>query len=157
MAVDKFMSNGTQKGFSMIELLVAIGIITVTLTSLLGVINFSLRLMILTKETTLATVMVQEGFEAVRSIRDNDWTKLIDGNHGLTSVAGEWDFLGTENVISGFTRKILIESVSRNPATDDIEETYNSSNNDPDTKKIIAIVSWKGKEIKIATYLTNWK
>ena len=76
MAVDKFMSNGTQKGFSMIELLVAIGIITVTLTSLLGVINFSLRLMILTKETTLATVMAQEGFASVMSIRDKYCTKF---------------------------------------------------------------------------------
>lgn len=150
MAVVK---NKKQKGFSTIELLVVIGIITVTLASLLGVINISLKLMILTKETALATATAQEGLEAVRSIRDNNWAELIDGNHGLTiTAAGDWDFSGTDNVIGSFTRTILIESVFRNPTTDNIEAT---GTNDPDTKKITAIVSWKDKEIRITTYLTK--
>ena len=146
-----------KKGISVIEILIAITIITIALASVLSLANFSLKAASFNKETTKANAISQEAMEAVRSIRDSDWTKLTPGSHGLTSAAGFWDFAGTEDVINGFTRTILIENVSRDPTTDNIEITYNPANNDPNTKKITATVSWKSKEVKIITYLTNWR
>jgi len=145
------------KGVSIVEILIAMTIIIIALASILSLATFSLKAASLTKETTKANAISQEAMEAVRSIRDSDWAKLTPGSHGLTSAAGFWDFTGTENVINGFTRTILIENVSRDPTTDNIEITYNPANNDPNTKKITATVSWKSKEVKIITYLANWK
>jgi type II secretory pathway pseudopilin PulG len=146
-----------KKGISIIEILIVIAIITTALVSLLGIASFSLRISTQIKENTLAVNLSQEAMEAVRNIRDSDWTKLTNGNHGLTNTGGYWDFAGTENVINGFTRTILIENTSRDPTTDDIEITYNPANDDTNTKKVTITVSWKNKEIEIVTYLTNWK
>lgn len=142
------------KGFSIIEILVAIFIIAITLTSLLGLTNSSLKTSILIKETTQSVNLAQEAMEAVRSIRDGDWNKITNGNHGLTSTGGYWDFDGTENIINSFSRTVLIENTQRD-TNDNIVE--NGGTNDPDTKKIIVTVSWKNKETELVTYLTNWK
>lgn len=142
------------KGFSIIEILVAIFIIAITLTSLLGLTSSSLKTSILIKETTQSVNLAQEAMEAVRSIRDGDWNKITNGNHGLTSIGGYWDFDGTENIINSFSRTILIENTQRD-TNDNIVE--NGGTNDPDTKKIIVTVSWKNKETELVTYLTNWK
>jgi len=149
--------NKIEKGISIIEILIVIAIITIALVSLLGVATFSLKISILIKENTQAVNLAQEAIEATRNIRDSNWTKLTNGNHGLTNAGGYWEFIGTENVINGFTRTILIENVSRNPITDDIETTYNPANNDQNTKKATITVSWQDKKVEIVTYLTNWK
>jgi len=143
-----------KKGIAVIEILIVIAIITITLTSILGLTNFSLKASILAKETTQAVNLAQEAIEAVRSIRDGNWDKMANGNHGLTNAGGNWDFEGTENIINEFTRTVLIEGVQRD-ANDNIIESGGTS--DPDTKKITATVSWKEKEREIITYLTNWK
>ena len=144
----------TKKGVSIIEILVAIAIITITFTSLIQLAIFSLKVAWFNKEQTEAINLAQEAVEATRSIRDSDWSKITPGSHGLINTAGYWDFQGTENIINGFNRVIKIENVSRDPATDNID---NSTNDDPNTKKIISAVSWKNKKIEIVTYLTNWK
>ena len=158
------------KGIFTIEILVAVAIITVTLTSLLGLVGFSLRAAALTKETFLANELTKGAIEAVRNIRDGDWDKMTNGNHGLTNAGGFWDFTGTEDTINGFTRTILIEDVYRDntpgdsEATDDIETDgiiEGSDYLDFNTKKITVTVSWQEKgrshQIEIVTYLTNWK
>ena len=163
MAIIKFREK---KGISIIEILIVIAIIIIALTSLLSIVTLSLKISIQIKERTQAVNLAQEAVDAVRSIRDNDWTKLTNGNHGLTNAGGYWDFVGTENIINGFSRKILIEDVYRDntpgdsEATDDIETDgiiEASDYLDPDTKKITATVSWKERKVEIVTYLTNWK
>lgn len=143
-----------KKGVSIIEILVVTAIITIAFTSLIQLAIFSLKVAWSNKEQTEAINLAQEAVEASRSIRDSDWTKITPGSHGLTNTAGYWDFQGTENIINGFTRVIKIENVSRDPVTDNID---NSANDDPNTKKIISAVSWKNKKIEIVTYFTNWK
>lgn len=133
---------GNKKGISLIEILIVVAIILITLTSLLGVAVFSLKLSTLVKNTTIAVNLAQEAVEVTRSIRDSDWNKITNGNHGLTNTGGYWDFAGTENIINGFTRTVLIEDVQ--PV-------------DPETRKVIVTVSWENKKIEIITYFTNWK
>ena len=150
--------NGN-KGISIIEILVVVAILAVTLTTLLGLINFSLGINDLSRQTTQANGLVQEAMEAVRSIRDNaGWQQIVNGNHGLINTAGKWSFSGTENIIGGFARIILVEDAHRD-AGDNIVESGGTP--DSDTKKITAFVSWSGRgqnhNIEIVTYLTNWK
>lgn len=156
MFIMKWKDN--KKGILVIEVLIVVAIITIGLSNLLGLTEFSIRGSNLAKETAKALNLTKEAIEATRSIRDGDWDKMIGGNHGLTNADGYWDFEGTENIIDEFTRTILIENVQRD-TNDNIVES--GGTNDLDTKKITVIISWyeKGKirQIEIPTYLTNWK
>lgn len=152
------------------EILIAIGIITIALISLLGVTAFSLQISTLTKETAQAEILARGAVEAIRSFREaTDW-----GVNGLGVLnTGEnnpykpqldngvnppkWDLVLGQETINNFTRKIVFQRVSRDPATGNIESVYNPANDDSDTRKAAASTSWKNKKIEIITYFTNWK
>lgn len=142
-----------------IEILVVTAILAITLTTLLGLANFSLGVQTLARQTTQANELAQEAMEAVRSIRDNSgWGQIVNGSYGLASAGGRWSFSGSNNLISGFTRTIVIEDAFRN-GQDNIVKS--GGVNDPDTKKITVSVSWSEKggthNIELKTYLTNWR
>jgi len=164
------------KGISTIEIIIVVAIITVAFTSLLGVLSFSLNIATLTKETNQANFLAQETVEAVRNFRDGTiWD--TDGVGVLATSTSyhpeksgsplRWTFPlppdppNGEETIGGFTRGVIFEKVSRDPTDYDIEEIYNSSNDDSDTRKVIVNISWefqgKTKNVELVTYLTNWK
>lgn len=134
-------------------------ILAITLTTLLGLANFSLGAQTLARQTTQANELAQEAMEAVRSIRDNSgWGQIVNGSYGLVSTGGRWSFSGSNNPISGFTRTIVIGDAFRD-SQDNIVES--GGVNDPDTKKITVSVFWSEKSgthnIELKTYLTNWR
>ena len=170
MAIIKKLKN--EKGLSIVEILIIAAIIAIALTSLLGIATFSLKIATLEREVTQANILAQETMEAVRNFRDEtDWNNddPQDQYDGLGIIATgvafhpekssdtppKWMLIQGEETI-GFTRKVVFEDVSRD-GNDDIEQTYNPNNDDPDSKKIIVTVSWKDKEVEIITYFTNWK
>lgn len=152
------------KGISVIEILIVIAVIAIALTSLLGVISYSIRISNLIRETTQANATAQEVMEAVRNFRDGTtWN-----TNGLGSLAtgvayypkksadipAKWTLVRGEEIINGFKRKVIFNEVQRD-ASDNIVET--GGTNDPNAKKVTVFVSWQDKEVKIITYLTNWK
>jgi len=63
-----------KKGIAVVEILIVVGIIAITISSLLSVVVFSLKLSASVKETTTADALAQEMVEAVRNFRDGtDW------------------------------------------------------------------------------------
>ena len=161
------------KGVSIIEILVIVSIITFALVSILGVAVFSLKVSLLTKETSKAKNIAEGTLEAIRNYRDNvDWDNddLVDKYDGLgivdTSpyhleksgdVPPKWMLISGSDTIDDFNREIVFEYVSRDPFSNDIEDPYNPANKDSDTKKAIVTISWKDKQIQLSTYFTNWK
>ncbi len=153
-----------KKGIAVVEILIAIGIIAIIISSLLGVVVFSLKLSASIKETTTADALAQEIVEAVRNFRDGtDWDSdglgiLNTGSAYYPEKSGDtppaWMLVEGEEVINGFVRKVVFVDVMRD-ANDNIVES--GGTNDPDTRKIIATVSWESKKVEIITYFTNWK
>ncbi len=153
------------KGISTIEILVVVAIITIALTSLLGVVAYSLKISTSIKETNLANFLAQETMEAVRNFRDGtDWNNNGLGNLTVaaayysqksTDIPPKWILVQGQETIDGFVRKVIFERVSRD-INDNIETIYNPANDDPNTRKTTVKVSWQDKEIKLVTYLTNW-
>jgi type II secretory pathway pseudopilin PulG len=153
-----------KKGISIIEILIVVAIIIVALISIFGLIIFSLRVSTLMKETAQANNLAQETIEAVRNFRDGtDWD--INGLETLTfgvsyypQKSGDsppkWELVTGEEMIDGFTRKVVFNEVYRD-ANDNIIETGGTS--DSNTKKLTATISWKDKKVEIITYLTNWR
>ncbi len=156
--------HNKKKGIAVVEILIVVGIIAITTSTLLGVVVFSLKLSATVKETTIADALAQELVEAVRNFRDGtDWDTdglgtLNSGvNYYSEQTAGSpptWILtLGTET-INNFTRKVVFENVMRD-ANDNIVES--GGTNDPNTMKVIATVSWESRKVEIITYFTNWK
>ena len=139
-----------QKGQVLVELIVAIGIFIVIVSSLLFLVLNSYETGRLAAELTQANFLAEEGLEATRSIRDNSWDGLIEDLHGLAiSLTGNWIFQGSEEDISdqlraGAKRTIHIETIDLN------------------TKRITSNVNWyftedKLQGISLVTYLSNWQ
>jgi len=61
------------KGFSLMEVIIAIAIITTALISIMVLITFSISSIRVAKSKIIATNLAQEGLEIVRNIRDSNW------------------------------------------------------------------------------------
>lgn len=156
------------RGFTLVEVIVAIGIISLVSVGVMFGISLNLTSAARIKNNLIASNLAQEGLEIVRSIRDRDWHL---GNSFGSSLANgtyivDWDsqslltfsdmFLkvdsnGLYNYSSGqdtaFKRKIIIENSGQNPAT---------------IEKVAKVeVSWQEKSgpktIQAELRLFNWR
>lgn len=153
------------KGFSVIEIIVAVFIIVVTLVSFLGIVTFSLKSSRLVIKVNEANFLAEEIMEAIRGFRDStDWDTdglgtLVTGADYHLSLTGtsppSWTIVSGGEFVNNFNRKVVFERVSRD-LSKNIEDVYNPGNDDPSTRKATIIVSWANKKAKIITYFTNW-
>lgn len=155
------------KGMSLIEILVAVFIISTALSSVLGLTSFSLNAVSFTKQSYEANILAQGLIEQVRNFRDqtkwniNGLETLTNGLDYYASKTGspeEWQMIQGTETINGFTKKIVFEEVERDGSANIVE---NGGIIDPNTKKITATILWqernKTHQIELITYLTNWK
>ncbi len=165
MRYNFFSSSKDQQGFTLIEVLVALFILTTALTGIVVVITSNSSDAELIKNSYIASGLVQEGVEVVRNIRDSDWhagnefgTSLPEGDYtvewnsrSLTPLAGKQSLKldtgnHTYNYSSGiptiFQRTVSITTVS------------------PDEKKVEVTVAWSirgvPRTIQAEDHLFNW-
>lgn len=136
------------KGQSLLELIISIGIFVAVIASLVFFVFDSYLSNRLSNEMTKANFLAEEGLEAAKSIRDNNFSDLLAGSHGLIISNGHWIFQGTEEDISSQLnsgkRVVLIENIDSN------------------RKKITSSVNWnftenRPEEVRLVSYLTNWQ
>lgn len=101
-----------QAGFSMVEIMLSVAIFGMVTTALIGAIIYARESIGANGSRNRATYLSQEGMEAVRSIRDRDYTLLADGTYGLALVGGQWTFSDTPDVTDGFRRQVEIAAQS---------------------------------------------
>jgi len=66
--------TNNKKGFTLIEVIIAISIIVVGIISCIALISSSISGVTAGKSKIIAAGLAQEGVEIVRNIRDNNWT-----------------------------------------------------------------------------------
>jgi len=162
------------RGVSMIEVVIGTAILLLAMTGLLTAYNVFVRAGTKTMQTVQASYLLEEGVEAVSTIRDKGWAANIASlslatNYYLYWSSGRWNLTTTPSLIDNFyTRYIVFSSVYRD-ANDEVanSDDYNSSDDyigfgdtlDPGTIRVRVYVKWQdSKTIKsrtIATYLTN--
>lgn len=97
----------------LIEIIVSIGVFILIATSVV-VMSLGSHTGTLRSEGRLeATAIAQQGLEAVRSIRDYDWTNLTSGTHGLSRANGYWEFSGLSDTIGDYTRSVLVTDIDQ--------------------------------------------
>lgn len=105
----KFKIN--TKGQSLIEILVALGIITIIATALTSVVITSLGNARSSKDQALATQYATEGLEIMRLKRDIDYTafqNIISGTYCLDKGASNLGPNCTSSNVDNFIRKVTI-------------------------------------------------
>lgn len=155
-------TNIKKKGIGMIEIIIAVFILTMVLGILITVNNLYIKSSNANVKMTKGAYLATEGIEAIKTIRDSGWNNInaitpetdfylyFDNQNSL------WFSTSTVQETDGFIRKIKIFDVYRN----DQEDISESGVLDPNTKKIEVTVSWNsisGQDVskKIVTYITN--
>lgn len=158
---------GGNNGFSLMEVIVAIGIIAVAAVGLVSLINFVIISGRVSADKLVAVNLAQEGVEIARNSRDKslNWNSWIsDGNYraeispikpyewtlkknpstyqlNYDSATGFYQY--EAGVISNFSRKITVNTLSG------------------DEKQIISQVSWsehgRVHTLNVESRLYNWK
>jgi prepilin-type N-terminal cleavage/methylation domain-containing protein len=66
-------NKNMEKGFSIIEVVVAIGIISISFVVLMSLFAFNMRMEIQSRDKVVASYLAQEAIEVIRQTRDNNW------------------------------------------------------------------------------------
>jgi|SRR3989344_759114 len=156
------------RGFGILEIVIAVSIISATIFSLSFVFLIASRLETMSLDKIRANFIAEEGLEAMRFLRDQSWAgnlaALAQGTTYFLSFSApgsSWSIGASDPglIDNLFSRKVTINNVSRDPSTQDIESTYNPSNDDPGTKKINVSVEWLERgstaSITVSTYLSD--
>jgi Tfp pilus assembly protein PilV len=134
-----------KKGFSIIEILIAISFIAVIVTGIFNISQFNSHVRKINDERTQALYYAVEGIEAAKLIT---WDQLTVGDHHFVKNANVWDIsAGGELLDNKYTRTVVVSSVSRQSISQG--NVYGAistgANIDPDTKKITVIIDWLSK------------
>jgi len=70
-----------RKGFSLIEVLFAIVVLSIGIVSVLIIMGTNIKTSILAKNQIIAAQLVQEGIELVRNLNDNEDPRLVAGTN----------------------------------------------------------------------------
>ena len=127
----------------MVEILIAASIIVAVVLAAMAVTQKSLLLSRQSVHTAQASFILEEGAEAMRIIRDNEWNNISSlsnvTNYYLDFSGNTWTLTQTASQTGIFTRTVNIASVSRDGSSGDINS---SGSDDPGTKLITVSVSW---------------
>src|SRR3989338_6334728 len=132
------------KGFSLVEVLLAVSVFGLLVTGLIGGLIYGQQSTAIAGMRSRVAMLADEGLEAVRNIRDENFSNLTDGTYGLTTAGNQWNLSGTSDTTDIFTRQIVISAVDAN------------------RKQLTSTITWqqnpqRAGSVTVTTYLTNWK
>lgn len=162
LKVKNFISKNGQTGFGLIEIVIALAIVTVSFISILTFFLFERSSTFKAQYNAEAVSLTEQAMEAVRKLRDESWTNNIATlTNGTTYYPklqnnNRWILSTTNpNTASFYTTKVVISAVNR----DGNSNISVSGTNDPNTRKLVATTSWKNsgsQSVVLTTYITNF-
>ncbi len=163
----------TQRGFTLVEAVVAISVFAIGLIAVLQVTLTAKASSEAARDTVQVSNYLQEGLEAIRTIRDATWTNInTDGAYHLNSTNGAnppWQLIaGSTEAVGKYSRTVTISSVSREDT--DASGTLTAGDRivasggtlaDASTKKITVTITWSNGSRtysrSVFGYLTDWQ
>lgn len=136
-------SPAGERAFSLIEVIISSALVLLLATLFINAV--------LTGETGVAasgmharaSLVAEEGIEAVHNIRDSSFLNLVDGTYGLGQSGGTWALIGTSDTEGAFTRSITISTI------------------DTQTKLVVSTVTWpeaagRTGSVSLSSYITDF-
>nr|MBI5455686.1 prepilin-type N-terminal cleavage/methylation domain-containing protein [Candidatus Levybacteria bacterium] len=148
-----------QKGQTLIELLIAIGLSAILIPALLVGFSATRNGRAQQEQRLQATSYLKEAQEAIRIIAANNWDNLANSTYHPVVSGSTWALAAGPEAISGFgfTRQIVIGDVYRDSNGNIVTS---SGTLDPSTKHITISVSWTNpiaSSVSADSYLTRHK
>jgi len=150
----RFIKHG---GLGLIEAVIAVAIIGTALVATVGVFNLFLRSALRTTPEIKGVFLLEEGLEAVRSIRDFGWsteiTPLALGTpYELVWSSGRWVLDSGPHPVDDFTRGIVFSAVNRDTEGHIVES---GGTDDPNTREVTVTITRNGDTRTVSMYITN--
>lgn len=133
------------KGFSLVEVIVASAIISASLVAIIAVSQKSIVASHRALDTYIAGTLLEEGAEAVRIVRDNDWSTISGLSSAVTYYpkfsSGSWTLTTTaaDGTVGIYTRSVTLAAVARD-SNDDIVSSGGTT--DSGTRLATVTVAW---------------
>ncbi len=140
-----FKKSKKQLGFFLIEVVIASALAGGILISLLGLVQSTVDISKRSLERTQAGYLLEEGAEAVKTVRDAGWANISTLTNGTTYYiswnGSVWSLSTTPSTVDSFTRTIVFEAVSRDGSDDIVSSggTYD----DVRTRKVTVSITWQ--------------
>lgn len=166
----------SQKGFTIIEVIVSIGIITFVSVAMSTLANRSLQAGVNSANRTKAYGLAQQMVEIVRNTRDNNWLKSLAWNAGLETDNNDTSLGNLYNKLIGANPTLVANAIDGKK--DAVKLVDNSGfvvslrfypiktssdtdiNVDNVIEKVEVTVTWQSGAagtVKSETYISNWK
>jgi prepilin-type N-terminal cleavage/methylation domain-containing protein len=167
--------NMNKKGFTLIEMVVSVFLITVAVVGVVQITTKYIQQTKFEKESYVAALLGQEGIEIIKNIRDTNWVDVDPTwNNGLTTCSAgceidmtfnaetpvftAWSAPGTSLYIENSTK--LYKYIS-SPGVNDVKSIYTRKitidSATSDILKIIVDVYWRGNTTTVKEDIYNWK
>ncbi len=143
------MKNSFKKGVSVVEIIIAAGIIAVSVVGIVAAIQIYLKIVYQNTRETQAVLLLDETSEALQYLRDESFSTNIDNKTLNTVYTIFWNGTGYEigtttiTLPYGMSRTVTFENINRD-GSDQI--VSNGGSTDEDTKKAVITIQWPYKE-----------
>src|SRR3989338_2654424 len=148
-----------KNGQTLVELLLAIGLASILLPALITGLVTSREGKSQQAQRVRAVSLLRETQEAVRSIRNRDWSNIaVNGTYHPVISGTMWASASASLTSNGFTQSYTVSDVNRD--TNGNIVTAPSGALDPSTKKIDVEISWTqpySSSVTSSIYLTRWR
>ena len=141
-----FHSANKESGFELVEVVLASAVLSLSLLAVIAIGGRSIIVSRKALETYTASTLLEEGAEAVRTVRDGGWINISGLTGGTTyypvfnTGTNSWTLSTSpsDGTVGIYTRSVVMSAVNRN-ASDDISDT---GSDDPGTKLFTETISW---------------
>lgn len=135
--------NTNTRGSFLLEALLASAVGALFVIALGSAYLYGQEAAVVAGNRTRALLLGEEGLEAARNIRDDDFSNLVAGTHGLAISSNQWSLFGANDTADIFTRRLIVSDI------------------DATRKLVTAEVTWQQTPqrtglISLTTRLTNW-
>ena len=157
----------SQRAFSLVEVMVAITIILVAFLALVTLFGNYVRIAASNTNTVQASLLAEEGIEAVRLLRDGGYSANIGAlsngtNYYLSWNGSGWIATTTQVVTDGvYKRSFVLSAVNRDNTTGQIKPAGSGTTLDTNARGVAVTVSWlpvgssATTSVSVSTYITN--
>ncbi|MFH1822647.1 MAG: prepilin-type N-terminal cleavage/methylation domain-containing protein [Patescibacteria group bacterium] len=160
-----------KNGFSILEVIAAIFIISLGLIGVLSLILQNIQVQYVNRNMLIGTELAQEGIELIRNIRDDNWLAGRDWDNGLSPDNYIIDYTGSISSVSGISEaKLQIrddlgeEGFYWHEATDNnsiFSRLITITTIDTNSSLVSSLVSWSERgrthQYQTDTILYNWR
>lgn len=139
----KEQSHTSASGFSLVEVILAAALFALLTTGMVGAYLYGQEATAQAGNRARGQMVAEEGLEALRNMRDADFSNLVDGTYGLALESNHWRLSESSDLTGIFTRQIQISTLSDNE------------------KAVMVSVTWQQNpqregQVQLESRLTNW-